>query len=329
MRRRDFITLLGGAATTWPVAAHAQQPERMRRIGALMSFPANDPGGPVRITVLQKALRELGWIVGENFQIDVRWTAADLELMRRYAAELVGLAPSVLVKNGGSHVAALQQASHTIPIVFIGVTDPVGGGLVASLARPGGNATGFTLAEFGSSAKWLELLKELAPRLTRGAVLRNPSLTTSTGQFGAIQLVAPALGVELIPIDDRNTAELDRAITTFARTPGGLIITASPTALNNRDLIVVLAAKNRLPAVYYSRLFVDAGGLLSYGPDTVDQYRQAAVYVDRILKGEKPANLPVRNPTKYETVLNLKTAKALGLSVPQTLLVAADEVIEQ
>ena len=329
MRRREFITLLGGAAAAWPFAAQAQPGERVRRIGVLMSTAADDPEGRTRIAALLQGLQQLGWIVGRNVQIEYRWTAGAPERVRNYATELVALAPDVIVTGGASYVAALQQVTRAVPIVFATATDPVGGGLVASLARPGGNVTGFTTFEYGSSAKWLELLKQIAPRLMRVAVIRDPSLPTGTGQLGAIQSAAPSFGVELSPVDVRDVAELERAVAAFAHgSNGGLIVQASPLATVHRDLIVTLAARYKLPAVYPERHFVAAGGLISYGPDYPDQYRQAAGYVDRILKGDKPADLPVQAPTKYETVLNLKTAKTHGFDVPPTLLARADEVIE-
>ena len=329
MGRSAFISLLGGAAAAWPLAARAQQADRVRRIGVLMSTAADDPEGQARIAALLQGLQQLGWIVGRNVQIEYRWTAGAPERVRNYATELVALAPDVIVTGGASYVAALQQVTRAVPIVFATATDPVGGGLVASLARPGGNVTGFTTFEYGSSAKWLELLKQIAPRLMRVAVIRDPSLPTGTGQLGAIQSAAPSFGVELSPVDVRDVAELERAVAAFAHgSNGGLIVQASPLATVHRDLIVTLAARYKLPAVYSERHFVAAGGLISYGPDYLDQYRQAAGYVDRILKGDKPADLPVQAPTKYETVLNLKTAKTHGFDVPPTLLARADEVIE-
>jgi putative tryptophan/tyrosine transport system substrate-binding protein len=328
MSRRDFIILVGGGAS-WPLAATAQQGERMRRIGVLMSTAADHPEGQARITALLQGLQQLGWTDHRNVRIDVRWTAGDAERLRKYAAELATLAPDVIVTGGASYVAALQQATRTVPIVFAFATDPVGGGLVASLARPGGNVTGFTLFEYGSSAKWLEVLKQIAPRLTRVAVIRDPSLPTGTGQLGAIQSAAPSFGVELSPVEVRNVAELERAVAAFAHAPnGGLIVQASPLATVHRELIITLAARHELPTVYFDRHFVTGGGLISYGPDQVDQYRRAAGYVDRILKGEKPAHLPVQAPVQYELAINLKTARALGLEVPPTLLATANEVIE-
>jgi putative ABC transport system substrate-binding protein len=327
--RRAFILALGGAAAAWPLAARAQQPERMRRVGVLMHLAADDPEGQARIAAFTQGLQELRWTIGRNVRIDYRWAAGDAERGRKYAAELVALAPDVILAAGGAVVAPLLQASRTVPIVFAQTPDPVGAGFVASLARPGGNATGFTIFEFGMGGKWLELLKEIAPRVTRAAVLRDAALAAGTGQLGAIQSVAPSFGVELSPIDVRDAGEIERAVTAFARSPNdGLLVTGSALATVHRDLIVALAARHRLPAVYTLRLFVAGGGLISYGPDSIDPYRQAAGYVDRILKGEKPADLPVQAPTKYELVINLKTAKALGLEVPPTLLARADEAIE-
>ena len=327
MRRREFITLLGGAAA-WPLAARAQQGKPMRRIGVLMNLAIDDSEGQTRITAFVQGLQQLDWSVGSNLRIDYRWGAGDAERFRRYAAELVALAPDVILASGAT-VTALQQVTRTIPIVFAQVTDPVGLGVVESLARPGSNATGFTPSEFGISAKWLELLKEVAPGVTRAAVLRDPIVTAGPAQLAAIQGVAPSFGVELKPVDIRDRSAIERALASFARSPnGGLIVTVTPAAAVHRHLIITLAARHRLPAVYGYRYFVMDGGLISYGPDTIDQYRRAAGYVDRILKGEKPADLPVQAPTKYELVINLKTAKALGLTVPDSLLARADEVIE-
>ena len=327
MRRREFITLIGGAAVGWPVVARAQQPERMRRIGVLISLAADDRQGQARLAAFQQALQQLGWTDGRNVRIDTRWAAGDTS--RRYAAELVALAPDVILASGGSIVATLLQATRTVPIVFTLTPDPVGAGFVASLARPGGNVTGFTAFEYGMSAKWLELLKEIAPRVTRVALLRDPATPQGIGQFGAIQSVAPSLGLEVSPIDVRDSGEIERDVAAFARgSNGGLIVTGSGLAIVHRELIITLAARYKLPAIYFERLFVTAGGLIAYGPDPIDLHRRAAAYVDRILKGEKPADLPVQAPTKYELAINLKTAKALGLTVPQTLLARADEVIE-
>jgi ABC-type uncharacterized transport system substrate-binding protein len=333
MRRRAFITLLGGAAaapaTLWPLAARSQQPERMRRIGVLMSLTADDPEGQARLTAFLQGLQQLGWTDGRNVRIDSRWGAGDSDRSRRYAAELVALAPDVILASGTSTMGPLLRATRTVPIVFTQVTDPVGAGFVDSLARPGGNATGFTLSEYGISGKWLELLKEIAPRVTRVAVLRDPDMAAGSGQLGAIQSVAPSFGVELSPVNVRDAPEIERAVAAFARSPnGGLIVSASGLAIVHRDLIITLAARHRLPAVYFARYFVTDGGLISYGSDNIDPHRRAAGYVDRILKGEKPADLPVQAPVKYELVINLKTAKALGIEVPPMLLARADEVIE-
>ena len=329
MLRRDFIALIGGAAVGLPLAARAQQPERARRVGILLSFAADDPELPARRAAFVQQLQQLGWTDGRNVQIDTRWGASNAEASRKYAAELVALAPDVVLAAASPAVAALQQATRTVPIVFVNVTDPVGAGYVASLARPAGNTTGFTFIEYGMSGKWLELLKELGSHVTRAVVLRDPTVAVGIGQLGAIQSVAPSLGVEVSPIDARDAGDIDRAITAFARLPnGGLIVTASPIAFIHRDLIISQAARHKLPAVYPLRFFVAGGGLISYGPDSIEQYRQAARYVDRILKGEKPADLPVQAPTKFELVINLKTAKTLGLIVPPTLLARADEVIE-
>ena len=328
MKRREFITLLGGAAAAWPLAGRAQPCERIRRIGVLMYLPADDPEGQARFTALVQALTQLGWTEGRNLRIDTRWANADD--IRSHAMELAALAPDVLVAATGTATAApLVQATRTVPIVFVSVIDPVGAGFVANLARPGGNATGFTVYEYGMSGKWLELLKEIAPRVTRAAVLRDPTVASGIGQFGAVQAVAPALGVELSPVDVRDAGEIERAVSAFARSPnGGLIVTGSPSVAIHRELVVMLAMRHKLPAIYFRRLFVEDGGLISYGPDFLEQHRQAAGYVDRILRGEKPADLPVQAPTKYELVVNLKTAKALGLDLPATVLARAAEVIE-
>jgi putative ABC transport system substrate-binding protein len=328
MKRRAFITLLGGAAV-WPLAARAQQPDRMRRVGVLANIAADDPEAQARMTAFAQELAQLGWIAGRNVKIDSRWTAGDNERVRRYAAELVALAPDVIVANSSQSVAALLQATSTVPIVFAGIPDPVGAAFVNSLARPGGNATGFLLFEYGMSGKWLELLKQIAPQTTRVGVIRDPTVAAAAGYFGIIQAAAPSFGVEVSPINVRDAADIEHAVTAFARSPnGGLIVTGAALMVVHRDLIVALAARHRLPAVYTVRFFVTGGGLISYGPDRVDQFRRAAGYVDRILKGERPGDLPVQAPTKVELVINLKTAKALGLDVPPTLLVRADEVIE-
>ena len=327
MRRRQFITLLGGAAAAWPFAARAQQAERMQRIGVLMNLAADDAEGQGRVAVFQQALQQLGWTDGRNVRIDYRWAAGDTGRFRRYAEELLALAPDVVLASATPSVQALQQATRAVPIVFANVGDPVAAGIVDSLARPGGNTTGFTYFEFGFGAKWLELLKEIAPRATRVAVLRD--LTVGTAQLSAIQAVAPSFNVELSVVGVRDASEIERSVTAFARSSnGGMIVTASTSAVVHRNLITMLAARHGLPAVYSFRYFVTAGGLISYGPDTIDPLRRAAGYVDRILKGEKPADLPVQAPVKYELVINLKTAKALGLDVPATVLARADEVIE-
>ena len=331
MRRREFITLLGGAAaySLWPIAAGAQQVARTRFIGVLMNRPADDPPTLGRMAAFLQGLGELGWMVGRNLRIEYRWNASDAARTRTAASELVALAPEVILVNTGVNTGILLEATPTVPVVFVTAIDPVGAGLVESLAHPGGNATGFASFEFGLGVKWLELLKEIAPGLTRVAVLRDPSVPAGSAPFGAVQGAAPSFGVEVIPIDTRNIDELERAITVFAQRPnGGLILVAPAFAIRSRDLIIALAARHRLPAIFPARLFVDAGGLISYGPDISDQYRLAAGYVDRILRGEKPADLPVQASTKYETVVNLKTAKALGLVVPPAMLARADEVIE-
>jgi putative tryptophan/tyrosine transport system substrate-binding protein len=329
LRRREFIGLLGGAAA-WPLAARGQQGERMRRIGVLtVAAVADDPDGQARNAAFLQGLQQLGWTDGRNIRIDYRWGAGDADNMRKYAAELVALGPDVILASGTAAVGPLLQATRTVPIVFAQVTDPVGAGYVDSLPRPGGNATGFVLFEYAISGKWLELLKDIAPAVRRAAVIRDPALSAGTGQFGAIQSAAPSVGVEVSPVNVRDANEIERAIVTFARASnGGLIVTASALSVVHRDLIITLAARHKLPAVYYRRIYATAGGLISYGPDVVDQNRRAAGYVDRILKGEKPGDLPVQAPTKYELVINLKTAKALGIAVPDTLLARADEVIE-
>src|SRR5215471_4297145 len=305
MKRREFIAILGGAAATWPLAARAQQSDRVRRIGVLVASTADNPDFQVRIAAFQQALQQLGWTDGRNIQIDTRWATTKAEDIRRHAAELAALAPDViLAATGTATVAPLLQSTRTVPIVFAVVIDPFGAGFVDSLAHPGGNATGFTIFEYGMSGKWLELLKQITPSLTRAAVLRDPTIASGIGQFAAIQAVAPSLGVDLSAVDVRNAGEIERAITAFARSSnGGLIVTANALASHHRNLIIALAAQFRLPAVYPHRLFVADGGLIAYGPDYVEQYRQAAAYVDRVLKGEKPAEMPVQAPTKYETVV--------------------------
>src|SRR5262245_27854055 len=328
MKRREFISLVGGVAA-WPLTARAQQGERMRRIGALVLYAEADPQGKPRVAAFLQGLQTLGWTEGRNVQIDMRWGVADAASSRRYAAEMVALAPDVILTGGSAATAAVQEATRTLPIVFVNVSDPVGAGYVASLARPGGNVTGFSFVEYGMSGKWLELLKEIAPRVTRVAVLRDPTLAVGIGQLGAILSVAPSFGMEARPIDVRNANDIERTITDFAGTAnGGLIVTSSPAAILHRKLIITLAAQHRLTTVYYLRDFVKEGGLISYGPDPTVPYRQAATYVDRILKGEKPADLPVQAPTKNELVINLKAAKALGLAIPPAVLARADEVIE-
>jgi putative tryptophan/tyrosine transport system substrate-binding protein len=329
MKRREFIALLGGASAAWPLAARAQQAGGMRRIGVLMSTAADDPEGKARFTAFKQGLQQLGWTEGRNARIETRWSGGKADDVRRYAAELVALAPDVILGSGGAVVGPLLQVTRTVPIVFTQTPDPVGAGFVASLARPGDNATGFTQVEYGTATKWLELLKEIAPGVTRAAVLRDPTITSGIGQFAVIQSVAQSVGVEVSAINLRDAGEIERGVTKFAAaTNGGLIVTASALSVVNGALITALAARHKLPAVYYRRYFVTTGGLVSYGYDAVAQFRGAASYVDRILKGEKPANLPVQAPTKYELVLNLKTAKALGLEVPATVLARADEVIE-
>ena len=329
MRRRDFITLLGGAAAAWPLAARAQQPERMRRVGMLMTQAQDDPNGRARNKAFLEALEKLGWSVGGNVRIEYRWSAGDAERIRKDAADLAALAPDVILTNGAAGVGPLLQATRTVPVVFVLVADPVGAGFVDSLAHPGGNATGFSALEYGLGGKWLELLKEIAPGVTRAAIVRDPAISAGIGLFGAIQSAAASLGVEVTPVDVRDITQIEHALAAFARVPkGGVVVTASALALSRRDPLIALAAQYKLPAVYFTRDFVTAGGLAAYSPDSLEQYRRAAGYVDRILKGEKPADLPVQAPTKYELVINLKTAKALGLEVPPTLLARADEVIE-
>jgi putative ABC transport system substrate-binding protein len=329
MRRRDFIKAIVGTALTCPHLARAQQTERIRRIAVLMPFTATDAQAQARNAAFLQGLQQLGWTVGRNIQIDYRWSAGDIENTRKYALELVALAPDLIFAPGTAAAGPLLQMTRSIPIVFTIVADPVGTGFVNSLSRPGGNATGFMTYEYGIGAKWLEVLKQLITGLKRVAVIRDPYIASGLGQWGAIQSVAPSFGVELNPISVDDAAEMERAIAAFARFPnGGLIVTGSARAVINRDLIIALAARHKLPAIYFERYFVGAGGLISYGPDFIDQFRQAASYVDRILKGDKPADLPVQAPTKYELVVNLKTAKAMGLTVPPTLLDRADEVIE-
>jgi ABC-type uncharacterized transport system substrate-binding protein len=329
MRRREFITLLGGMAATWPLTARAQQGERVRRIGVLLPASSDDADFQALVGAFLQGLQQSGWSIGRNVRIDTRWAGIKADDIRRHAAELVALAPDVILAHGVSTVGPLQQATRTVPIVFPVAGDPVAAGFVDRLARPGGNATGFMDVEHSMGGKWLELLKHIVPSVTRAAIIRDHTIPSGIGQFGSIQTVAPSLGVEVNPVNAREASEIESTITAFARSSnGGLIVTASAAARRHRELIITLAARHKLPAVYPNRSFVGAGGLISYGPDQIDQYRRAAGYVDRILKGEKPADLPVQAPTKYELVINLKTAKALGLEVPPTLLARADEVIE-
>src|SRR5262245_3047452 len=326
MNRRQAVALLGGAAA-WPLAARAQQGER--RIGVLMAQSADDPEAQARVATFLHSLQEFGWIAGRNVRVDTRWTAANADEMRKFTAELVALAPDVILAAGGTVVPSLLQATRTIPIVFLQTVDPVGAGFVDSLARPGVNATGFTSFEYGLSGKWPELLKQIAPAITRVAVIRDPAIAAGTGQFGVIQAMAPSLGMEVSPVNVRDAAGIERNIQAFARSAnGGLIVTPSALVVRHRNLIIRLAAEHTLPAIYWDRAMVTSGGLMSFGPELAELYRHAAGYVDRILKGEKPADLPVQAPTKYELVINLKTAKALGLDVPAMLLARADEVIE-
>ena len=329
MKRREFIVMLGGAAAAWPFAARAQQPERVRRIGALLPAAADDVEMQVRLAAFHQELALLGWNIGRNVRIDTRWATADAAEIRKHAAELAALAPDVILAYGASTVGPLLQATRSVPIVFPVIADPVGAGFVDSLARPGGNVTGFLSFEYGLSGKWLALLKEIAPGVTRAAVIRDPAITAGIGQFAAIQSVAPSVGVDVSAVNVRDAGEIERAVAAFASSSnGGLIVTGSALSQVHRDLLVTLAARHKLPAVYWDRSVVTSGGLISYSSDYVDQFRRAAGYVDRILKGEKPAELPVQAPTKYELVINLKTAKALGLTVPPSVLARADQVIE-
>jgi len=329
MKRREFIALIGGVAVAWPLAARAQQIERMRRIGMLMNLAADDPESLRRITAFVQRLQQLGWTDGHNIRIDARWGAGDADRYRTLATELLALAPDVIVVATTSVTGVVRRATRTVPIVFVQVIDPVGGGFVDNLAKPGGNVTGFMQYEYAMSGKWLELLKEIVPQLTRVGVVRDPGDTSQIGQFAAIQSIAPSLGVTVTPISLHDAFEIERDVTAFARSAnGGLIVPGSALATFNRTLIVTLAARNKLPVVYSNPVFVTDGGLMAYGPDRVDHYRLAAGYVDRILKGDKPADLPVQAPTKYELVINLKTAKSLGLDIPTIVLARADEVIE-
>jgi len=327
--RRELLAALGGVAAAWPLAARAQQREKMRHIGVLMNLAADDAEGQARLAAFLQGLQEAGWAVGRNVRIDLRWAASDADRFRGQASELVALAPDVVLASGTPAATPLLQASRTLPIVFVQVVDPVGAGLVASLARPGGNATGFSVYEYGIGGKCVELLKEIASNVTRVAVLRDAATTSGIGMLGGIQSVASSFGMELTPVGVSDAGEIERVVTTFARASnGGLIVTGNTAAITHRELIIGLAARHRMPAVYGLRIFVNDGGLISYSPDSIDPYRRAGGYVDRILKGEKPADLPVQNPTKYELVINLKTAKALGLQIPDKLLALADEVIE-
>jgi putative ABC transport system substrate-binding protein len=329
MRRRDFIKVIVGSAAAWPLTARAQQGERMRRIGVLLPASADDARFQTFVGAFLQELQSLGWSIGRNVRIDTRWATTNAAAIRRQAAELVALTPDVILAHGASTVGPLLQATRTVPVVFPITADPVGSGFVDSLGRPGGNATGFMVFEYSMGGKWLELLKQIAPGVMRVAVFRDANIPSGNALFGVIQAMAQALKVEVTPVNMRDADEIERVLAAFARAPdGGLIVTGSGAAYNYSDLIITLAARHKLPAVYYERSFVAAGGLMSYGPDFVDQFRRAAGYVDRILKGEKPADLPVQAPTKYELVINLKTAKALGITVPQTLQTSADELIE-
>jgi putative ABC transport system substrate-binding protein len=328
MRRREFITFVGGAAVAWPLVARAQQSERVRQIGIILPASADDRDFQTWVEAFLQALAQLGWTIGNNVRIDTRWATTNAAEIRKHAAELAALAPDVILASGTSTVGPMLQATRTVPVVFPTVIDPVGAGFVDSLARPGGNATGFLLYEYSLSGKWLELVKEIAPAVTRVAVLRDAT-TSGTGQFGAIQAVAPSLKIEVSPVNLRDVSEIEAAVETFARAPnGGLILTGSGRSILHHNLIIALAARHKLPAVYWDRSCATASGLASYGADRIDQFRRAAGYVDRILKGEKPADLPVQAPTKYQLVINLKTAKTLGITVPPALLARADEVIE-
>jgi len=328
LKRRAFITLLGGAAA-WPLAARAQQTDRVRRIGVLLATTPDDAEFQAWVGVFLQTLALSGWTIGRNMRVETRWAGANAAAIRKHATELAALEPDVILAHGASTVGPLLQATRTVPIVFPIVSDPVGAGFIESLARPGGNATGFMSNEYSMAGKWLELVKEIAPSVTRAAILRDATQGSGNSQFAAIQTAAPSLRLQVKPINMRDAGEVERAVADFARSPnGGLVVTAGPAATRHRSLIVSLAARHKLPAVYYERFFVAAGGLTSYGTDFVDHYRRAAGYVDRILKGEQPADLPVQAPTTYKLTINLKTAKALGLEIPPTLLARADEVIE-
>jgi putative tryptophan/tyrosine transport system substrate-binding protein len=329
MKRREFITLVGGAAATWPLAARAQPGERVRRIGVLTPWPANDAEARERIAAFAQALQLLGWIDGQNVRIDYRLADGKADTLRKFAAELVALTPNVILALSSAATAPLLEATSIVPIVFAGVADPVAAGYVESLARPGGNATGFTVYEYSIAGKWLELLKEIAPSVTRAAILRDTGIAVGAGVFGTIQALGPSFGMELRPVNVRDASEIERALTAFAQVPnGGVIVSGGPQQAAHRELIIALVARHRLPAVYNARFYAAAGGLISYGADFLDQSRRAAGYVDRILKGEKPSDLPVQAPTKYELVINAQTARMLGLEVPPALLARADEVIE-
>jgi putative tryptophan/tyrosine transport system substrate-binding protein len=329
VKRREFLSYVGGAAVAWPLGATAQQPAQIRRVGVLVTLTDDDLEGKARLTAFRQALQQLGWTDGRNLQLDVRWSAGDVERIRKNATDLAALAPDVIVASGNSTIGPLLQATRTVPVVFVTAADPVGAGYVDSLARPSGNATGFLAFDYSISAKWLELLKEIAPNVARVGVVRNPAIPAAIGQFAVIQAAAPSLGAEVSALNVHDIGDIESVIAAFARgTKGGLIVTASVLAVRSRKLVIALAAKHELPTAYYARHFVTDGGLISYGPNWPDQYRRAAGYVDRILKGEKPGDLPVQAPTKYELVINLKTAKALGLTIPHTLLARADEVIE-
>ena len=329
MRRRRFVTLLGGAGVAWPLSARTQQPERMRRVGILVPAAVDDAEFQTRVGAFLQALALSGWSIGRNLWVDTRWATTNHAELRRHAEELVALAPDVILAPGASAVGPLLQATRTVPIVFAIVSDPVGSGFVESLSRPGGNATGFMQFEFSLNAKWVELLKEIAPGVTRAAVLRDPATPTGIGQFAVIQYVAPSVGVNVSQVNLRDAGEIERGVAAFARSSnGGLIVAASALSNAHRDLIIALAARHRLPAIYPERAYVAAGGLISYGADYIDQHRRAAGYVDRILKGEKPADLPVQAPNRYELIVNLKTAKTLGLTFPPSIRARADEVIE-